>query len=145
VIDVDHRKILTGLAEVIRDHDWDRLGDFMHADAVMEYPQSGERFSGLANIRGQFENYPNLEPGGTELDEVVGGTSYGMTRMYTLVALEGSGTRGTAVMRAHYPDGSLWWVVNMYELRGDKISRTRNFFGPQFDPPEWRVPYGDTG
>ena len=141
--DVDHRQLATRIAEVISRHQWDALGDYYHADAVIQYPQSGETIHGLANIRGQFENYPGLEPGWTELEDVVGGTRYALSRMYTVIAVEGSGDRGTAVMRARYPDGSHWWVVNLYELRDGLIGRARVFFGPEFEPPEWRAPFRD--
>ena len=132
---------MRGLARVIREHDWGALDDYLHADAVIEYPQSGERFEGVDKIRAQFENYPGLEPGTTELQDVVGGTTYAMTQMYTVVAVEGSGDRGTAVLRVRYPDGSLWWALNLYELRDGKIAHSRSFFAPDFDAPEWRAPY----
>jgi ketosteroid isomerase-like protein len=143
VTDSDHHAILNGFAQVIRDHDWDRLGDYLQPDAVIEYPQSGERFTGLANIRGQFENYPALEPGTTEIREIIPGTTYALTPMYTVITVEGSGSRGTAIMRAHYPDGAYWWIVNIYELRDGRIALARNFFAPEFEPPDWRAPFRD--
>jgi ketosteroid isomerase-like protein len=145
VTDDEHQRILNGWARVVREHDWDALGDYVQADAVLEYPQSGERFSGLANIRSQFENYPGLEPGTTELHDIIGGTTYALTPMYTVIAVEGSGNRGTAVMRIRYPDGSRWWALNTYELQDGKIARARSFFAPDFDPPDWRAPYRDEG
>ena len=141
MIEVDHRQIMRGLAEVIDSHAWERLGEYVHEDAVFEYPQSGERFRGLDNIRAQFTNYPGLEPGTSHLEEVVGGPTYALTPMYTVIAVEGSGNRGTAVIRVGYPDGSLWWAVNIYEVRDNRIARSRSFFAPDFEPPEWRAPY----
>lgn len=141
--EVDHRQLFSNWADVIRRHDWDSLALYLHPDAVIEYPQSGERFRGVENIRGQFENYPGLEPGTTQLEEVIGGATYALTPSYTVIAVEGSGDRGTAVLRARYPDGSMWWVVNLYELRDGLIGRSRNFFAPVFEPPDWRAPYRD--
>lgn len=141
--DDEHHRILNGLARVIREHDWDALGDYYHADAVVEYPQSGERFSGLANIRAQFENYPGLEPGTSELQEVIGGTTYALTPMYTVINVEGSGNRGTSIVRVRYPDQSLWFALNIYDLRDGRIARSRSFFAPDFDAPDWRAPYRD--
>lgn len=137
----DHRAILAGFTDVLRTHDWNRLGDYMNEDVVWDYPQSGERFRGLANIRAQFENYPGLEPGTTQLEEVIGGTTYALTMTYMLVAVDGSGERGTAVNRVRYPDGSRWWAVNLYRLRDGKIAHTRTFFAPEFEPPDWRAPF----
>lgn len=142
---VDHGALLSAYAELITRHDWARLGEYYHSDAIVEYPQSGERFAGLANIRGQFEDYPGLEPGSTEFSDVVGGTKYALTPMYTLITVDGSGDRGTAIFRTRYPDGSLWWVLNVYELRDALISRCRVFFAPDFDAPDWRAPFHEDG
>jgi len=137
----EHDRILRAMSEVISSGDWDRLGDVLHEDAVFEYPQSGERFRGLANIRAQFENYPDLVPGTSELAEVIGDDAFALTPTYTVIRVEGSGQRGTAVIRVRYPDGSYWWVLNLYELRDGRMSRSRSYFAPDFDPPDWRAPY----
>jgi ketosteroid isomerase-like protein len=141
---VDHEAIMGGFAEVMRTHEWHRLADYVNDDAVWEFPQSGERFRGLGNIRAQFENYPSLEPGTTTLEEIISGTTYALTPTYALVTVDGSGDRGTALNRVRYPDGSRWWAVNLYELRDGKIAHSRSFFAPEFEPPEWRVPYRDS-
>ena len=138
---VDHEALLKAMARVVGEHDWDALGTCYHPDAVIEYPQSGERFVGLENIRAQFENYPGLEPGTTELQEVIGGTRYALSPMYTVINVEGSGDRGIALIRVRYPDQSLWWAINIYELRDDRMARSRVFFAPEFEAPEWRAPY----
>jgi ketosteroid isomerase-like protein len=145
VTDVGHRKLMEGFAALFRTNDWARLGEFVTEDALWEYPQSGERFRGLASIRAQFEAYPDLEPNSTELEEVIGGETYALTPMYTLVAVDGSGNRGTSLIRVRYPDGSRWWAVNLYELRDGRVARSRSFFAPEFEPPDWRRPFHDTG
>ena len=140
--DSEHRRVMSGFADVVSTHDWERIGDYVHADAVWEYPQSGERFRGLENIRGQFANYPGLEPGTTQLEDVIGEpAAYALTPSYTVIGLEGSGNHGTSIVRVRYPDGSLWYAVNVYQLRGGLIAHSRSFFAPDFDPPEWRAPY----
>ena len=138
-----HERLATGWANTLARHDWDALADYLHPDAVIEYPQSGERFVGIPNIRGHFENYPGLKPGTTKLEEVIGGTTYALTPSYTVIAVDGTGDRGTAVLRVQYPDGSMWWGVNLYELRDGLIARSRTYFAPDFDPPEWRAPFRD--
>lgn len=137
----DIERVMPRMADVISRHEWDRLSEVFHEDAVLEYPQSGERFRGLANIRAQFENYPNMDPGTSELSEVIGDEAYALTPSYTLIRVEGSGLRGTAVIRIQYPDGSWWWAVNLTELRDGRISRSRTFFAPDFEAPDWRAPY----
>jgi hypothetical protein len=141
VTDPEHERVMSGLGSVITSQDWDRLGEIVDADAVFEYPQSGERFRGIENIRATFENYPGQGPGTSRLEEIIGGTTYALTPTYTVIGIDGSGDRGTAVIRIQYPDGSSWWGVNLYELRSGRISRSRIFFAPDFDPPDWRAPY----
>ena len=142
--DADPRQVFAGLADVIGRHDWDALESYVHPDAVFEYPQSGERFAGVAQIRAQFENYPGLEPGTSRLEEVIGATTYALTPSYTVIAVEGSGNKGTALVRVRYPDGSWWWAVNLHELRDGLIVRSRVFFAPDFEAPDWRAPYRET-
>jgi hypothetical protein len=143
VSSVDHRKVLERFAEVMDRHDWDRLDEAVHPDIVCEYPQSGERFVGIENFRGQFVNYPDLDTSVSHLEELVEGAQYALTPAYTLVAVEGSGDRGTSFVRVRYPDGSRWWAINFYELRDGLMARTRTFFAPDFDAPDWRAPFRD--
>jgi hypothetical protein len=140
----DHQRIFGGWSNVVRTQEWDRMADYVTDDAVWEYPQSGERFHGLANIRATFENYPDLEPDNSELEEVISGATYALGPNYTLVTIDGSGDRGTAIIRIRYPDGSRWWAVNFYRLRDGKIAQARTFFAPEFEPPDWRAPYRET-
>ena len=142
--DPEHQRVMGGLADVITTHEWDRLGDVVDPDAMFEYPQSGERFRGIANIRATFENYPGLGPGTSQLEEIIGGTTYALTPSYTVIGIDGSGDRGTAVIRIQYPDGSWWWAVNLYELRNGRISRARTFFAADFEAPDWRAPYKES-
>jgi ketosteroid isomerase-like protein len=141
---VDHRKVLERFAAAMDRHDWDRLDESVHPDVVAEYPQSGERFRGIENFRAQFVNYPNFDTATSHLEEVVGGADYALTPAYTLVAVEGSGDKGAAIVRARYPDGSTWWAINFYELRDGLIARSRTFFAPDFEAPDWRAPYRES-
>lgn len=137
----EHERLMARMAEVISTHAWDRFDEVFHDDAVLEYPQSGERFRGLANIRAQFENYPGLEPGTSQLLEVIGEEAFALTPTYTLIRVEGRGRLGTAVIRIQYPDGSWWWAINLNEIRDARIARARTYFAPDFPAPEWRAPY----
>ena len=139
--DGELQRVMTSMDDIMTRAQWNRLGEVFHEDAVLEYPQSGERFSGLANIRAQFENYPNLDPGGSKVAEVIGDEAYALTPSYTVIRVEGSGQRGTAVIRIRYPDGSWWWGLNLYELRDGRIGRSRAYFAPDFEAPDWRAPY----
>ena len=49
--DGSHERVMRTLADVVTHHDWDRLGDAVTDDSVLEFPQSGEVFRGLANVQ----------------------------------------------------------------------------------------------
>ncbi len=137
----EHERVMRAFSETLTQHDWDRLNEVFHEDAVLEFPQSGEVFRGVTNIRAQFENYPNMDPGTSELAEVIGEETYALTPSYTLIKVEGTGVKGTAVVRVRYPDDSHWWAVNLFEVRDGRIKRSRTYFAPDFEAPNWRAPY----
>jgi hypothetical protein len=138
-----HRELLARLSEALTQQRWDLLEQVYTPDVTTEYPQSAERFRGVASLRGQFENYPGGAGLQSEMSDVIGGSTYALTPMYTVVAVEGSGDRGTAIFRTRYPDGSYWWVITIYELVDGRIAKARVFFAPEFDAPEWRAPFWD--
>ena len=139
-----HERVMGALTRAMTTFEWDGLSDAFHADATLEYPQSGERFVGLEKIRAQFENYPNMDGGTSQVQEIIGGTRYALTPSYTVIGIEGSGDQGTAVIRVRYADGTWWWALNVYELRGDRIQRSRTYFAQDFRAPDWRAPYRET-
>lgn len=141
---VDHAALIDRLTSAINRHDWEALRTVYTESATSEYPQSGELFRGISNIIGQFASYPGgFVEGGVSAADVVGGGIYAATPMFTVILVEGSADRGTATFRVTYPDGSTWWVINMYELEGDRIARARLFFAPVFEAPDWRAPFRD--
>jgi hypothetical protein len=58
-----------------------------------------------------------------------------------VIEVKGSGQRRAGVMRVRYPDGTWWWVLNLYEVRDDRVWRSRSYFAPDFDAPDWRAPF----
>jgi len=143
VNEAEHRSLASLLTDILGREEFERLGEVYTPDVVAEFPQSGERFRGIENIRGQFENYPGRVAVETQVADVIGGTAYALTPMYTVVAVEGSGDRGTSIVRTRYPDGSFWWIVSAYEIEGGRIARVRSFFAPEFEAPSWRAPFRD--
>jgi hypothetical protein len=108
-------------------------------DMVTEYPQSGERIRGWANMRAIAENYPGGLPKdmagkviGSE-DKWVVGPSFNVLR------IEGSGDVYTLVGSATYPDGTTWQLMSLVELRSGKIVKSTELYGAPFEPPEWRA------
>ena len=141
---VDHRALFERVSRAINDRDFAALGDLFTDDYLLDYPQSGERIRGLANFRATLENYPSGVPrDGIDKStmRVESDERWVVTPMFTVVRVEGSGTVGTATFKNRYPDGSIWWTIQMYELEGDRIARATTFFAPVFEAPEWRIPY----
>ena len=142
---VDLRALIDRVARAINEHDFAALDDLFTEDYVNDYPQSGERIRGVANFKATLQNYPEgIRRDGTDPASIrVAGTDerWVVTPMFTVKRVEGSGTTGTAMFTNRYPDGSTWWVVQLFELRGERIARATTFFAPVYEAPEWRAPY----
>jgi SnoaL-like domain len=141
------REFAEAWVEVLERQEFDRFEDFLAADCVHEYPQSGERIVGLANIRAIFENYPGGLVGQDLTTLQVSGDDgrWLLAPNFTLVRITGSGNSYTSALRVRYPDGSMWYVITMFELLDGKMIRGSLYFAPFFDPPEWRKPYVEAG
>ncbi len=146
----DFEGMFSKIADVMNGRDYDAFERLVTDDYVDEYPQSGEVVHGAKNARAIRENYPG---GGVPEQAVeaastrIGATEarWVRTPAFTLIHAEGTGNVGTATFRNRYPDGSIWWVINLVEMRGDKIARSTMFFAPIFEAPEWRKPYVEPG
>lgn len=141
---VDHDELFARSLRLQNEGQWDRLGEVLTDDVIHEYPQSGETFHGISNVRAVLVNYPDLEPGSVDeasarVDATV--QHWGLMSGFTPVLVQGSGATGTAVHRLTYPDGSTWWAVILYELRDGKYCRQTVYFAPEFEAPDWRAPY----
>ena len=98
--------------------------DFAHAmyhdDAVLEFPQSGERFVGVANLKAWRNGYP-------------------ADITYEIREVRGGGDVWVAEMTIRYDEGPENFGVGILELRGDKIARESIYVAEGWDPPEWRA------
>jgi hypothetical protein len=137
----DLREFFVRYAKAVGDLDFATLETMIHPEFEGFYPQSGERFRGFAALRAQLEMYPGgLRGGEADLpDAKVFGAEqrWVISPGYTVLPLAGP-ERYTTVARAKYPDGSLWWVVGIIDIRDQRIFRAETYFAPDFDPPEWR-------
>lgn len=133
-----NRQVVERYVEALVAQDLDMQAEICTSDFVVEYPQSGERIRGWANVRAAHENYPGGLPKDVEgkvhgsEDRWVVGPSFNILR------IEGTGDVYTLVGSATYPDGKIWQVVSVLELRSGKIAKTTEVYGEPFDPPEWR-------
>ena len=102
--------------------DYDVSHEIYHEDAVLEFPQSGERFEGLRNFKEWRSRYPAKLKFHTRR----------ITHRDDLVVVE---------YLISY-DGAPWtYVVTLMEFRGDKIAHERIYIMDGWDAPEWRAPW----
>jgi ketosteroid isomerase-like protein len=143
---IDHAAIFTRVLKALNERNYDEWESLLTDDYVEEYPQSGEIVRGGKNARAILENYPG---GGLPKDGLDVSTArmaatearWVKTPTFTFVRVEGTGNVGTAAFKVRYADGSMWWVIVLYELRGDKIAKSTAFYAPVFEAPEWRKPW----
>ena len=100
--------------------DVDRAHELYHDDAVLEFPQSGERFEGVASFTEWRRQYPA---------EV-------RYRVRRITARE-----DLAVVEVSASDnGGLWqFGVQLLEFRDDKVVRERIYVTEGWEAPEWRA------
>ena len=89
-------------------------------DAVLEMPQSGERFEGVANFRPWRAAYP----ADVEFD---------------IVRVRGAGDVWVMEGRVRYDGGPWHYGVSIHEFTGGKIARETIYFAEPFEAPEWRA------
>jgi SnoaL-like domain len=83
-------------------------------DAVLEYPQSGERIRGRSNIQASREAQPNA-------------------KRFTVRRILGGGNLWISELVLTY-DAQPYYVVSIMEFEGDEIVRETQYFSDPFAP-----------
>ncbi|MGZ5353023.1 MAG: nuclear transport factor 2 family protein [Actinomycetota bacterium] len=115
----ENRAVVERLIACINDRKVEVMDELFHDDALMEWPQSGERVRGAENRRGIYGSFPQL-PMITPRRMVSGGD---------LVVAEASLDYG----------GPVYQTVFVFELRDGKIAKETAYWSESFDAPEWRA------
>ncbi|MGH3366241.1 MAG: nuclear transport factor 2 family protein [Nocardioidaceae bacterium] len=102
--------------------DVEHAAELYHDDAVVEFPQSGERFEGRATFTEWRSQYP------AEVSFRVGR----VTTRDDVAVVE---------LTASYDDGPTMYGVALLEFRQDKIARERIYVMQGWDAPQWRAPW----
>jgi len=139
VTEMSNREVIERYARAHVDHDYDMMDQLRHADYVGEYPQSGERIRGTANVRAIMENYPSRPKVATRA--VIGTENQWVsTPLGTVLKIMGTGDVYTVLSTLTYPgDPRPWHLAIVIELRDGKVVKETTIFGAAFDPPEWRA------
>jgi len=88
-------------------------------DAVLEYPQSGERTRGRSNIQNQRASQPS-------------------NKRFSIRRIIGSGELWVTEFILTY-DGKPSYTVSVMEFQGDKVARETQYFADPFVAPAFRA------
>jgi ketosteroid isomerase-like protein len=99
--------------------DQDAVHEIYHDDCVVEWPQSGERILGRANLQALRENHPS------EL-------------RFSTRRILGRGDLWLTEYVITY-DGDPVHTVSIMEFREGKVARETHYFADPFEPPKWRA------
>src|SRR5215472_6740447 len=102
---MSNRQVVERYAEALRARDLDMQAEVCAPDMVVEWPQSGERIRGWANIRAVHENYPEGLPRDIEGTVIGSEDRWVVGPSFNILRIEGSGDVYTIVASAKYPDG----------------------------------------
>ena len=89
------------------------------ADAILDYPQSGERFRGRAAIAAQRGGHP-------------------ADRHFTVLRISGAGDLWVSECTISY-DGVPTYSVSIMEFSGGLVTHETQYFADPFDPAPWRA------
>jgi hypothetical protein len=94
--------------------------ELYHDEAIVEYPQSGERIRGRHNVQALRSQHP-ARPSGFVVRRIVGGGDLWVTE-YVITY-----------------DGHRVNTVSIMEFQADKVVREMQYFAEPFEPPAWRT------
>ena len=102
--------------------DQDIAHEIYHDDAILEFPQSGERFVGVENFREWRRMYPAV-------------------LAFEIREIRGGGDLWVAENSISY-DGGPWNLsVNILEFRDGKVVRETIYITQAWEAPAWRDPW----
>ena len=114
-----NRETIERLIQCLNDRKVELMDELFHDDAVMDWPQSGERVVGADNRRAVYGAFPQL-PTITPRRMLAAGD---------LVVAEAS---------LDY-EGPVYNAVFIFELRDGKIAKETAYWAEPFEAPEWRA------
>jgi SnoaL-like domain len=136
-----NEEIVRRYMAALRVHDSETLSALRHPDWTAEYPQSRERIRGNANERAMMAAFTGGVPE-PRVSHVVGAEDrWVVSPMYTIERVVGSGDAWWGDGMVTYPDGAIWCVVALLELRDGLVLRETEYFAEPFAAPAWRAPF----
>jgi hypothetical protein len=126
-------------------HDVPALTALRHPEWMVFWPQSGELVHGNRAWSEMIANYPGGAPK-TEITRIVGAEDqWVVTAGNTVLKVAGSGDFWWCEWRITYPNGDVYLVVDLIELRDGLVHRETVYWAAPFEAPEWRAPWVTKG
>ncbi len=113
-----NEEVINRLIKCINEEQIDVMDELFHDDAVMDWPQSGEKVIGADNRRAIYKSFPKLPKI----------TPRRMTSSSDLVVAEATLDYGEAAYK----------TVFIFELQDGKIKKETAYWSEAFPAPEWR-------
>ena len=118
---MDDNAIRAALIRQFEDgRDLDETHEIYHDDAVLEFPQSGERFIGKANFLTWRKQYP------AKVD-------------YRIRRVTGGGDLWVAEILVSYNGSPPMLGLGIFQFRGDRIARETIYVTEGFEAAAWRA------
>jgi ketosteroid isomerase-like protein len=113
--------------ETMGTNDFRAVGELLHDDFVLAWPQTHERFRGRENFAAVNAHYPVAGRWHFTINRLVAGEEGGVSDVTV--------TDGVRVDRA----------ISFFELRDGRIWRLTEYWPEDGDAPEWRSRWAETG
>lgn len=94
--------------------------EMYHDDAIVEFPQSGERFEGVENLHPWRSEYP-------------------AETSFEFRDVRGHGDLWVAEISIAYDGGAPQFGISILELRDGKIARETIYVNEGWEAPDWRA------
>jgi hypothetical protein len=116
------RSAIQAAVDALAAGDSDGAHAIYHDDAVLELPQSGERFEGLSNVKEWRERYP-------------------ADVRFAVRRINGSGPLWVRELTVTYDGGPPMLGIAVLEFRGERVALERIYVCETWDAPAWRAPW----
>ena len=111
--------VVERLIKCINDRKIEIMDELFLDDAIMDWPQSGEKVVGAENRRGIYQSFPQLPT-------------------ITPRRMVSDGDLVVAEATLDYGSGSPYKTVFIFELRDGKIAKETAYWSEPFEAPAWR-------
>lgn len=121
--------------------DFEAQARLRHPDWRVDWPQSGERVESSEHFASVMRNHPGGPPK-SRVTRIVGAEDrWVVTPGNTVLKVAGSGDFWTSQWILDYPDGSMWHVIDLMELRDGLVWRETVYWAAPFEAAAWRAPW----